>query len=182
LRLGINCTLTSRNLHDADNVRRWCGERGLPLNYIIASFADSFYANTGSEDDLSITPQQRAELISFLGQLAAQGRLGTPAAYFYADAARMFAHAAPRTTPCVFQKDGFILDAHGDLQYCMYGRVIGNVRDGSAASAYYSPQNLAHRDEIVASKCQKCTITCFLEVGLAKDLWRYARFLIGGRP
>ncbi|MBM4429791.1 MAG: radical SAM protein, partial [Chloroflexi bacterium] len=45
LRLGISCTLTSRNLHDAENVGHWTEERGLPVNYIVASFADSYYDN-----------------------------------------------------------------------------------------------------------------------------------------
>jgi MoaA/NifB/PqqE/SkfB family radical SAM enzyme len=182
LRLGISCTLTSRNLHDAENVRRWAEERGLPVNYIVASFADSYYDNTECAEDLSIRPDQQGELLSLLRQLGARKSPGNPAAYFYADAAAMVERAAPRTTPCIFQKDGFILDARGDLQYCMYSQVLGNVRHKGAAELFYAPQNLAHRRQLIADKCGKCTITCFLELGLAKDALRYAGFLLGGRP
>jgi MoaA/NifB/PqqE/SkfB family radical SAM enzyme len=181
LRMGINCTLTSRNLHDAENVRQWCAERGLTVNYIIASFAEGFYANVGAQDDLAIAPQQRAELVAFLRQLAAQSSPGNLAAYFYADAARMMERGRARTTPCVFQKDAFILDARGDLQYCMYSRMLGNVTNESAEAIYYAPQNLAHRQEIITTKCRNCTITCFLELALAKDALKYAGFLLGGR-
>jgi len=181
LRMGVNCTLTSRNLHDAENVQQWCAERGLTGNYIIASFAESFYANVEAQDDLAIAPQQRAGLVAFLRQLTAQSSPGNLAAYFYADAARMLQRGKARTTPCVFQKDAFILDARGDLQYCMYSRMLGNVTNESAEAIYYTPQNLAHRQEIIATECRNCTITCFLELALAKDALKYAGFLLGGR-
>jgi len=181
LRLGINCTLTSHNLHDAQHVQQWCNARGLAVNFIIASFADSYYDNVEAADDLRITAQQREFLIAFLKKLAAHKSLGNLAAYFYADVARMLENGTARTTPCVFQKDAFILDARGDMQYCMYSRKLGNVATTSAAAMYYNPQNLAHRQEIIANQCQHCTITCFLELGLAKDAFKYTKFLLGGR-
>jgi len=181
LRMGINCTLTSRNLHQAELVRKWSEERGMPVNYIVASFAESFYDNVEAEGELAFTPQQRDELVAFLRQLAAQKSLGNPAAYFYADVVRMIERGSARTTPCVFQKDAFILDARGDLHYCMYSRMLGNVTKESAEAIYSAPQNLAHRQEIIASKCRNCTITCFLELALAKDALKYMGFLLGGR-
>jgi MoaA/NifB/PqqE/SkfB family radical SAM enzyme len=180
LRMGINCTLTGRNLHDAPRLQRWCAERGLPVNWIIASFAESYYANTESAAELGFGTAQREELAAFLQQLAAQKSLGNPAACFYADAARMLSQGAARRTPCVFQKDGFILDARGNLQYCMYSRVLGNVREQSARSIYFAPENLAHRQEVIARECRHCTITCFLELGLAKDACKYLNFLLRG--
>lgn len=179
LRLGVNCTLTSRNLHDADNIRRWCAERRLAANFIIASFAESYYANIESAASLGITVEQRPELIAFLRRLAMQKSPGNLAAYFYADAARMMERGTVRTTPCVFQKDAFILDSRGDLQYCMYSHALGNVGKASAEAIYYAPQNLAHRQEIIANRCSNCTITCFLELGLAKDMFKYTGFLLG---
>jgi MoaA/NifB/PqqE/SkfB family radical SAM enzyme len=180
LRMGINCTLTSRNLHDADGLRRWSQERRLPVNWIVASFADSYYGNTACEDQLAFTAEQRHQLVGFLRELASHKTPGNLAAYFYADAAGMLERGKPRTTPCVFQKDGFMLDARGDLQYCMYSHVLGNVKQQSAAEAYFATQNLEHRRQLLANSCRKCTITCFLELALAKDACRYARFLLGG--
>jgi len=182
LPVGINCTLTSRNLHDAENVRQWCAQRGLDVNYIVVSFADSYYGNTKAEADLQFSAEQRRELAAFLRQLAARRSPGNPAAYFYADAARMLTRGAARTTPCVFQKDGFILDARGAMQYCMYSHVLGNVREQGAGAIFRAPANLAHRQEIIAQMCRACTITCFLELGLAKDAFRFAGFLLRGLP
>jgi len=182
LRMGVNCTLTSQNLHDAENVREWSTEQGLPVNYIIASFADSFYANVNAQDQLAIGPGQRERLFGFLRTLASERSPANLPAYFYNDLLHMLASGSPRTTPCVFQKDGFILDARGDMQYCMYSRVLGNVTGQSAAEVYYAPDNLAHRQDVINSKCRDCTITCFLELALAKDALRYLRFLLGGQP
>jgi len=182
LRMGINCTLTSRNLRDAENVRRWAAEHGLPVNYIIASFADSFYANVDSQDELALGAKQRRQLIDFLRTLAAERSLANLPAYFYGDMLRMIETGTARSTPCVFQKDGFILDARGDMQYCMYSQVLGNVTENGAADTYYAPNNLAHRQDVIDCKCDRCTITCFLELALAKDLFRYLLFLLAGSP
>jgi MoaA/NifB/PqqE/SkfB family radical SAM enzyme len=182
LRMGVNCTLTNRNLHQAGSLRRWSSERGLSVNWIVASFADSYYANTASEDNLAITGEQREDLIAFLQTLGTHKTPGNLAAYFHADAAGMLERGKARTTPCVFQKDGFMLDARGDLQYCMYSRVLGNAKQQNAADVYFAVENLAHRQELIANQCHNCTITCFLELALAKDAFRYARFLLGGQP
>lgn len=182
LRLGINCTLTSRNLHDADNVQQWAAAQGLPVNYIIASFAESFYANVDAQGELALGAKQREQLVGFLRALAAKRSPGNLAAYFYSDMLRLVETGAARSTPCVFQKDGFILDARGDMQYCMYSRVLGSVSESGAAQIYYAPHNLAHRQEIIDTRCRNCTITCFLELALAKDALRYLRFLLGGQP
>jgi hypothetical protein len=64
----------------------------------------------------------------------------------------------------------------------MYSRQLGNVMQQDASSIYLADSNLAHRQDIVTRRCSRCTITCFLELGLAKDAFRYARFLMGGRP
>ncbi len=182
LRMGINCTLTSRNLHDAGNVRLWAADQALPVNYIIASFADSFYANVDARDELALGREHRRQLVDFLRPLAAGRSLGNLPGYFYSDVLRMIETGTARSTPCVFQKDGFILDARGDMQYCMYSRVLGNVTADSAADIYYAPRNLAHRQDIIGTQCRNCTITCFLELALAKDALHYLRFLLGGKP
>jgi MoaA/NifB/PqqE/SkfB family radical SAM enzyme len=182
LRMGINCTLTSRNLHDAGNVQQWAAEQGLPVNYIIASFADSFYANVDSQEELALGTEHREKLLNFLQALAANRSLGNLPAYFYADMSRMIQTGTARSTPCVFQKDGFILDARGDMQYCMYSQVIGNVTQNGAADMYYARTNLTHRQDIIETKCRNCTITCFLELALAKNVLRYLHFLLVGSP
>ncbi len=180
LRMGINCTLTSRNLHDANNVERWSAERGLPVNWIVASFADHYYGNMQRESALAFTSEQRAELAAFLRDRAAHKAPGNLAAYFYADVTAMIEYGKRRTTPCVFQKDAFMLDGRGDLQYCMYSRVLGNVCQRPAEDIYFARENLAHRQDLILTQCQNCTITCFLELALAKDAFNYVRFLIGG--
>ena len=182
LRVGVNCTLTRANLHDAEHLWGWCSERGLSPNFIIASFTEDYYDNVNIESDLGFTSAQRQTLLDLLDRLAAQRSLGNLAACFYADAARMIGKGADRRTPCVFQKDAFILDARGDLQYCMYSRKLGNVTEQSAAALFYAPDNLAHRQHVITDDCKTCTVTCFLELGLAKDAFQYLGFLLGRRP
>ncbi len=182
LRRGISCLLTNRNLHDAENVRQWSAERGLGVYYMIAEFTESYYANIDRADDLAFTGQQREDLAAFLQKLAAQKSLLNPVAYWYADLARMIERETPRATPCIFQKDAFMLDARGDFQWCMHSRVLGNVRQRSATRIYYAPESLAHRRELWAQSCRQCTIGCSITLALAKDAFKYVRFLLGGQP
>jgi len=182
LRRGISCLLTNRNLHDAENVRQWSAERGLGVYYMIAAFTESYYANTDRADDLAFTVQQREDLAAFLQKLATEKSLLNPVAYWYADLARMIERGAPRATPCIFQKDAFMLDARGDFQWCMYSRALGNVRQKSTTAIYYAPDSLAHRRELWAQSCRQCTIGCSITLALAKDAFKYARFLLGGKP
>ncbi len=182
LRTGLNCTLTRHNAHQAESIRQWAADQGLPVNFIVASFSSSYYGNLDSEEDLSLDAGQREQIAEFLSGLASKAPIGELAAYFYADAARMLRCGTTRQTPCIFQKDAFLLDARGDLQYCMYSRVLGNVQQQSASELYFAAPNLEHRRDVVAHHCANCTITCFLELALAKDAFHYARFLLRRRP
>jgi MoaA/NifB/PqqE/SkfB family radical SAM enzyme len=180
VRLGVNCTLTSQNLNDAANVERWCAEHSLPANFIVASFSDSYYGNTAARDTLAIGPDQQPELLALLRRWGDRRSVGNLGAYFYADLARMIGQRASRTTPCIFQKSGAIIDARGDMQYCMFSRQLGNVSQQPASELYYASHNLAHRQDLVTHRCATCTITCFLELGLAKDAGRYLHYLLEG--
>ncbi|KPL16039.1 MAG: hypothetical protein AMJ93_16155 [Anaerolineae bacterium SM23_84] len=106
---------------------------------------------------------------------------------------KMYRDGRPRQTPCPFALDSFVLDAYGDVYYCLSERKIGNclafgttcgvsqthkVSNSAPVSAiYYDLENLAFREELTRSACLQCNSGCFVNVGIKKDLKKYLLFL-----
>jgi hypothetical protein len=98
----------------------------------------------------------------------------------------MYRDGRTRQTPCPFAVDSFVIDAYGDMYYCLSERKIGNClakteEDPSlrqpCTAIYYDPDNLAFRDELARTVCQRCNSGCFVNVGIKKDLKKYLLFL-----
>lgn len=176
-RLEVNTVITPINLRDASKVYTWCKERDIGTFFTVASIAENYYSNTRESDALKFTDEDKKCLVEFLQTLLEEESAFNFLAYFYNDLIRMIRDNQPRTTPCVFRLDAFILDPYGDMYYCMYGNKIGNCLERSCGEIYFDPKNLAHRQEIIRDKCPTCFINCFSSIGLGKELIKYVKFL-----
>ena len=176
-RLGVNTVISPINLRDAPNVSEWCKQRDINAFFTVASIAENYYSNVGESENLKIKDEDEKYLIEFLQKLVEEKSVLNFLAYYYHDLIRMIRDDQQRTTPCVFALDAFILDAYGDIYYCMYGKKIGNCLRRSCSDIYFDPQNLAHRQEIIRNKCPRCFVNCFSSIGLGKELIKYVRFL-----
>jgi len=176
-RLGINTTISPFNLHDASRVYEWCKEHNIDTFFTVASIAENYYANIGDSDSLQFQDEDKKYLVAFLQKLAEEKSAFNFLAYYYNDLIKMIRDNQPRTTPCVFRLDAFILDAFGDMYYCLYGNKIGNCLERNCSEIYFDPQNLAHRQEIIRDKCPTCFTNCFSSIGIGKELFKYLRFL-----
>ena len=173
-RFGVNTVVSPINLRDVHNVYEWCKQHDIDASFTVASIAENYFSNIG-EEHLRIKNEKY--LIEFLQKLAEEKSPLKFLAYYYHDLIRMMKDGQQRTTPCVFALDAFILDAYGDMYYCMYGKKIGNCLRRSCSDIYFDPQNLSHRHEIIRNKCPTCFINCFSSIGLGKELIKYVRFL-----
>jgi MoaA/NifB/PqqE/SkfB family radical SAM enzyme len=179
IRFGINCTIIPKNIGDVYNVYNWCEQRDIDAKFIVASCAENYYWNKDIEEELKFKEADKSNLLSFLEKLAEKKSLLNFSAYYYDDVVKMFKNGKKRTTPCVFSLDAFMLDPYGNLFYCMYGDKIGNCLDINGKDLYYEPKNLAHRKEIIKNKCPECIESCFLEIGMGKELLKHLKFLLG---
>lgn len=177
-RLGVNTVISPINLRDAPNVYEWCKKHDIDMFFTVASIAENYFSNIGKEH-LRIKDDNEKYLIEFLQKLVEERSPLNFLAYYYHDLIRMIRDGKERTTPCVFALDAFILDAYGDMYYCMYSKKIGNCLMRSCSDIYFDPQNLAHRNEMTKNLCPTCFINCFSSIGLGKELIRYVRFLLG---
>lgn len=180
VRFGINCTIIPKNIGDVYNVYNWCEQRDIDAKFIVASCAENYYWNKDIEEELKFKEDDKRYLLLFLEKLAEKKSLLNFSAYYYNDVVKMLKNDKNRTTPCVFSLDAFMLDPYGDLYYCMYGNKIGNCLENNGKGIYYDPKNLAHREEIIKNKCPECIESCFLEIGIGKDLIKYLKFFLRG--
>jgi hypothetical protein len=198
--LGAACVITRKNLYHLRELQAWCAARDIELGFQLVGFHESYVANVDRRDDLDFGVADREYLFQFLKQLAEVHSTSDFLAYYWDDMLKMYRDGRARRTPCPFSIDSFVLDAYGDMYYCLSERKIGNCLDASVVPAdsavrdnravdssrfggpcsaiYYDTQNLAFRERLTRSVCLKCNSGCFVNVGIKKDLKGYLGFLL----
>ncbi len=201
--LGAACVITRTNLYHLRELQTWCAERGIELGFQLVGFHETYVANVDRQEDLDFSEADREYLLHFLEELAVAQSPSDFMAYYWNDMLHMYRSGRPRHTPCPFAVDSFVLDAYGDIYYCLSERKIGNclapaeagsasseakdaawgahLAQGPCSAIYYDPENLAFREELTRSACLHCNSGCFVNVGIKKDLKRYLGFLLKTR-
>jgi MoaA/NifB/PqqE/SkfB family radical SAM enzyme len=190
--LGAACVITRKNLYHLRELQAWCAERDIELGYQLVGFHETYVANVERREDLDFSEADREYLLELLEELAVVHSPSDFLAYYWDDMLGMYRDGRPRHSPCPFAVDSFVLDAYGDMYYCLSERKIGNCLAaaqgapsagdaaalGPCSSIYYDPRNLAFRRELTRSACLRCNSGCFVNVGIKKDLKRYVWFLL----
>lgn len=177
-RLGIICTVSRENIHHISDFLNWCRQFSFKRNFFIISFNDNYFFNKESEERLKFVGKDEEALDSFLKRLGKEMSLFDFSAYYFEDLRKMIINGQSRTTPCLFSSEACILDAYGDLYYCPEGKKLGNYSIEDPYDIYLAPKNLDQRKMIIKEKCPTCTMACFLETGIAKELTKYIKFLM----
>ncbi|MGQ9492137.1 MAG: radical SAM protein [Anaerolineae bacterium] len=188
--LGAGCVITRKNLYHLRELQTWCDEHGIELGFQLVGFHETYVANIAQRDELDFDQADKEYLFGFLKELAAYRSLSNFMAYYWYDMLRMYRDGRPRQTPCPFAVDSFVLDAYGDVYYCLSERKIGNClaemegnqsADTPCSAIYYRPENLKFRRALTRSSCLRCNSGCFVNIGIKKDLKKYLWFLLTGR-
>ena len=192
---GVGCVITRKNLYHLRDLKAWCDERGIEVGYQLVGFHETYVANVEQRGELDFDQADREYLFQLLEELAADRSASNFMSYYWHDMLRMYRDGRSRQTPCPFAVDSFVLDAYGDIYYCLSERKIGNClgepenRDkrlekqgaGACRAIYYDPENLAFRRQMTRSSCLQCNSACFVNVGIKKDLKKYLWFLLTQR-
>jgi MoaA/NifB/PqqE/SkfB family radical SAM enzyme len=193
---GVGCVITRKNLYRLHELQAWCDERGIEVGFQLVGFHETYVANIEQRGELDFDQADREYLFQFLGELAADRSASNFMAYYWNDMLSMYRDGRPRQTPCPFAVDSFVLDAYGDIYYCLSERKIGNCLSteqkeqnsqteyqsaGPCSAIYYDSKNLAFRKQMTRSSCLQCNSACFVNVGIKKDLKKYLWFLLAGR-
>ena len=141
--LGAACVVTRKNLYHLRELQSWCAQRGIELGFQLVGFHESYVANVERQSELDFSSSDRDYLLSFLHELASDRSPSNFLSYYWNDMLRLYRDGRPRQTPCPFTLDSFVLDAYGDMYYCLSERKIGNCLQGSQHTVHASGQVLA---------------------------------------
>ena len=182
--LGIGFVVMHQNLHQAQGFRDWARGQGLPVGFQLVGFHSSYVGNLDRQNEVDFRPEDRGSLVTLMEELASERSLRNFPAFYWHDMVRMVRDGAPRRTPCPFALEGLVLDAYGDVYYCLSTPAIGNViaEGRSAGEIYHDPKNLRYRaEQMVRNACLSCNSACGTETALKKDVKKYLKFLVTGQ-
>jgi MoaA/NifB/PqqE/SkfB family radical SAM enzyme len=180
--LGSGSLIFRKNLSETETVEKWFKKNKLSLSFQIIGFHETFVNNLETQNNLDFTTDQKDELGKVLKNLAKGRSWNNLRSYYWVDLWNMYMKGKPRTTPCPFLVDQFVLDSFGDVYYCLSERKIGNCRERKSVSdIYYHPKNLGFRKNLPNFACKKCNSGCNVGYAIAKDFKKFAWFKLTGR-
>jgi MoaA/NifB/PqqE/SkfB family radical SAM enzyme len=174
---GIGATISNLNAHDLDNLVGLSRELELGISFAVAALAGSYFNNLDLADNVVFTPEAKAVVRRFLTRQIDESPLLSEMPFYYRKALEML-DGTRRSMPCAFQDQGLVIDANGDVHYCINSRSIGSVHERSASAIYYDPLNLAFRRQVVEEVCPSCQVSCFMGVGLRKTVFPFLGFTV----
>ena len=98
--------------------------------------------------------------------------------FYWNDMYKMYKNNERRNTPCVFLKEGLVIDAIGDIYYCLSTKPIGNFikEKRSISKIYFDPKNIKLRDDFWMTNCKYCNSGCEVTKTIAYDFKKYFFF------
>lgn len=181
--VGSGSLIVKQNLFDLEKTEEWFKNNNIPLNFQIVGFHDTFVRNLDTQKDVDFETKQKNKLFEVLEKLSNMGSIRNLRSYYWRDLLHMYRDGKPRSTPCPFLKDQFVIDSFGDVYYCLSERPIGNFRGGERISdIYYDKDNLQFRKNMPKTSCPGCNSGCNVGYALAKDAKKYLWFRLTGRP
>jgi MoaA/NifB/PqqE/SkfB family radical SAM enzyme len=175
--LGIGTTISALNVYDVYNLIEVSEKLEVGINFVVAAFSESYYNNTNLSDNITFTPEAKEFLKKFLKERIAKSPVFSEMPFYYEKVLEMM-DGAKRSIPCPFQDQGLVLDATGDLHYCVNSRTIGNIHQESASDIYYKVENLKYRNQVIEEVCPTCEISCFVGVGLRKKMFPFLGYIV----
>lgn len=178
--LGVGTVICHWNLHEMEAFQDWCARRGLTPGFQLVGFHDTYVDNMEQQSELGFRPEDLPTLYALLESLASRRSLRNWMAFYWNDMLHMYRDGRPRSSPCPFQVDAFVLDALGNVRACETAPNVGNcLQDGTCSELYLGERMAASRREMIRTVCRRCNSGCMVPVGLRKEGFKYARFLAG---
>jgi MoaA/NifB/PqqE/SkfB family radical SAM enzyme len=152
--LVLACTFTHSNVEDAENVLEYAKSLGV---YVIfrRAFTIERIENLDSYASIAPTPEQDARIKAFLRRVRAEYDQSHARRLYYDMLLKML-DGGERTIACLYRKAGLFVDHRGDFYVCtVFSKRIGNGLTEDPAEIYF--RSAAHRDELAADACRKCS-------------------------
>jgi molybdenum cofactor biosynthesis enzyme MoaA/polysaccharide pyruvyl transferase WcaK-like protein len=153
----VQTTLTAPNAFGATRTLEWARKRKLDIVFRQGTLITRLY-NKDSMNDVELPEDARSFLADFIESKRLDEVTTSPARrLFYKELAKRLVTGAPRKAPCIFQGEGIVLSAHGDMFHCSISEEsIGNALTESAHDQYFATKSVAIRANLLRNICPGC--------------------------
>jgi MoaA/NifB/PqqE/SkfB family radical SAM enzyme len=179
--LGGGCVVQDSNLDNLSSLEEWHKKMDFSGDFQLLGFHESYVSNLDKKEEIDFTDKNREILLSFIEKKARDKSLFKFNSYYWYDMLRMYKYGKPRKTICPMTMDAFVLDAYGDVYWCLSEpeAKIGNCISGlSCSEIYYNPHNLKIREYLKKNKCPTCNSSCLTRFGIRNNPLAYLLFLL----
>ena len=175
--LSVASVLMNKNIDRYREINKFFIDKGIGHGFQLIGFHDTYVDNLEEKDNLGFVGESKKKILKFLKEM---GNKHSFESFYWDDMYKMYKNNERRRTPCIFLKDGLVIDAIGDVYYCLSAKPIGNfVKERRTISEiYFDPKNIEFRNDLWTSNCKYCNSACDVKKSVAYDLKRYVVFKI----
>lgn len=183
INVGVSSLILRQNVNRYRDMKKWLLKNKIKGGFQIVGFHENFLRNIETEVKLSINTAVKKDFLQVLEDIRDTRGNWDVTEYYWEDMIEMYKNGLPRTTPCSFLKDDFVIDSLGDVYYCLSVRPIGNFieENRSVREIYFDPKNTSFRRKLPESVCKNCNSGCNVANGIAFDVKRYVWYKLTGR-
>jgi len=155
--LQLQSTITAPNLYGIGRTLAWAMARDLDVVFRQGTVITRL-DNRDSVQSVSLAEDQRSFLADFLRSERLNSFTKSPARrLFYADLSERLISGRVRNAPCIFQNEGVVLAANGDMFHCSISEeAFGNARGRGAYEQYFSEKSEELRRYLISNVCPGC--------------------------
>jgi MoaA/NifB/PqqE/SkfB family radical SAM enzyme len=174
---GLSSTLTPTNVYDVRRLYELATELGVDIVFAFAYVVEASFKNTEREQSILLNDEEKEFLATFYHERLMDSSLFDGEGYHYEFQVKHLREDTDRTIVCPFSNQGIMLDANGDVHYCLNSRVIGNVMERPIQQIYFDRGNLEYRKGFPENLCRKCFASCMTQVAARKKVYPYFLYL-----
>ncbi len=179
--LTMASVLCKKTLPYVSEYQAWSRSLNVDSGFQLIGFHETYVSNLAAKDELDFSDSECRALYSLMEELSSRRSVMNFASYYWNDMLHLYREKRPRRSPCSFAVDTLILDALGDVYYCLSEPKIGNwLSSRSLSDLYRDKKNLALRKKRRQTRCPSCNSACLVSAALKKDAKRYLWFLLTG--
>lgn len=175
--LSVASVLMNKNIDRYKILSKFFIDRGVGHGFQLVGFHDTYVNNLEEKNNLGFIGGSKKKILKFFEEMKNKNGFES---FYWDDMYKMYKNHDRRRTPCVFLKDGLVIDAIGDVYYCLSTKPIGNfVKENKTIhKIYFDPKNLQLRDSFWNSNCKYCNSGCDIKKSIAYDFKNYFTFKV----
>ncbi len=175
--LSVASVLMNKNIDRYREISKFFVDKGIGHGFQLIGFHDTYVDNLEEKNNLGFVGESKKKIFKFLKEMKNKNSFES---FYWDDMYKMYKNNERRKTPCVFLKDGLVVDAIGDVYYCLSTKPIGNFikEKRTVSEIYFDPKNIQLRKSFWRSNCKYCNSGCDIKKSIAYDFKNYFTFKV----